>query len=295
MAFGEYPPPVHLLGDLGMEAEVTSESTARVRTRVTPFVTTVDGGVRSGVLATLVDVVGGAIAARVLLPDWMATADLTMQLIGPVHGPWVEARGALVRRGRTTLVIEAQVVCVDDDGGASTVDGRPAGPVAWASMTFSVMSSRNSSSPERSAADLPDRWSFAGGGLDRSVLDAVGIEVLDGRAGRLSVPVLPYVHNSFAAMQGGVIALVAEAAGAEALGAARGLDGNAFVVTDLQIAYLALGRIGPVVTSARVLGTGPDGRAGAVVELRDAGAGDRLMTVVNVSGVPAAVLAGSTR
>ena len=69
MAFGEYPPPVHLLGDLGMEAEVTSESTARVRTRVTPFVTTVDGGVRSGVLATLVDVVGGAIAARVLSPD----------------------------------------------------------------------------------------------------------------------------------------------------------------------------------------------------------------------------------
>jgi acyl-coenzyme A thioesterase PaaI-like protein len=58
VAFGEYPPPVHLLGDLGMEAEVTSESTARVRTRVTPFVTTVDGGVRSGVLATLVDVVG---------------------------------------------------------------------------------------------------------------------------------------------------------------------------------------------------------------------------------------------
>jgi len=293
VAFGGYPPPVHYLGDLGMEAEVTSESTARVRTRVGPFVTTADGGVRSGVLATLVDVVGGAIAARVLSPDWMATADLTMQLVGPVHGPWVEARGALVRRGRTTLVIEALVECVDDEGGTPTVDGRPADPVAWASMTFSVMPSRNPSA--QSAADLPDRWSFAGGGLHRSVLDAVGIEVLDGPAGRLSVPVLPYVHNSFAALQGGVIALVAEAAGAEALGAARGLDGDAFVVTDLQIAYLALGRIGPVVTSARVLETGPDGRAGAVVELRDAGAGDRLMTVVNVSGVPAAALAGSTR
>ena len=252
---------------------MTSESTARVRTRVTPFVTTVDGGVRSGVLATLVDVVGGAIAARVLLPDWMATADLTMQLIGPVHGPWVEARGALVRRGRTTLVIEAQVVCVDDDGGASTVDGRPAGPVAWASMTFSVMSSRNPSSPGtvgRRPARRDGRSPGAGSTGPSST--PWRIEVLDAAAGRLSVPVLPYLHNSFGAMQGGVIALVAEAAGAEALAAARGLDGDAFVVTDLQIAYLALGRIGPVVTSARVLGTGPDGRAGAVVELRDSGA-----------------------
>ena len=74
MAFNDYPPPEHFLGDLGMEAELTSDSTGAVRTRVTPFVTTADGGVRSGVLATLVDIVGGAIAARVLRPDWMATA-----------------------------------------------------------------------------------------------------------------------------------------------------------------------------------------------------------------------------
>ena len=60
------------------------------------------------------------------------------------------------------------------------------------------------------------------------------------------------------------------------------------IVTDLQIAYLALGRVGPVVTATRVLGTGPGGRAGAVVELHDSGADDRLTTVVNVTAVPAA-------
>ena len=292
MTFNEYPPPEHFLGDLGMEAELTSETSARVRTRVTRHVTTADGGVRSGVLATLVDIVGGAIAARVLRPDWMATADLSLQLVGPVRGPWVEARGSIARRGRTTLVVEAIVVCVDEDGHDSVVGAAAADPVAWASMTFSVLPAQNPSSSVQTAGELPARWSFAGGGLERPVLDALLVEVVDPAAGRLSMAVRPYLHNSFRAVQGGVIALLAEAAGAEALGAAHGLDGASFVITDLQIAYLALGRVGPVVTSTRVLGDGPDDRAGAVVELRDSGADDRLMTVVNVSGAPAAVLAG---
>ncbi len=293
MGFSAYPPVEHLLADMGMEAEVTTEETARVRTRVTPFVTTADGGVRAGVLATLVDIVGGAIAARVLRPDWLATADLAVQRTGPVHGSWVEARGSVLRRGRTTLVIEALVVSLDDDGREVEVDGAPAGPVAWASMTFAVLPARNPSSPVQMAGDLPVRWSFDGGSLSVPVLDALPVEVLDGPAGTVALAVRPYLHNSFGAVQGGVIALVAEAAGAEAIGAASGGDGSSVVVTGLQVAYLALGRVGPVVTSTRVLGTGPDGHGSAVVELRDSGADDRLMTVVNVVGVPTAALVGS--
>ena len=293
MVFSEYPPPVHILGDLGLEAELTTETTAKVRTRVTPFVTTADGGVRSGVLATLVDIVGGAIAARVLRPDWMATADLTLQLVGPVHGPWVEARGTVARRGRTTLVIEALVVCVDEDGADTVVDGRTADPVAWASITFSVLPARNPSSSVQAVGELPARWTFDGGHLDRPILEALPVEVVDAVSGHLSVAVRPYLHNSFQAVQGGVIALLAEAAGAEALGAINGTDTGPYVISDLHVTYLALGRVGPVVTSARVLGAGKDGRAGAVVEVRDSGAADRLMTVVTMSGVPVAALVGA--
>ncbi len=114
-------------------------------------------------------------------------------------------------------------------------------------MTFSVLPAQNPASSVQTAGELPVRWAFAGGGLDRPVLDALQVEVVDAAAGRLSLAVRPYLHNSFRAVQGGVIALLAEAAGAEALGAAHGLDGASFVVTDLQIAYLALGRVGPVV------------------------------------------------
>jgi len=287
MTFLGYPPAEHLLGDLGMAAEITSETTARVRTRATPQIASADGGVRAGVLATLVDVVGGAIAARVLRPDWMATADLALEVVGPVPGPWVEARGSLLRRGRTTLVVEALVVGVDEDGNDLVVDGRAPDPVAWASMTFAVLPTQDASSGGRPSPELPTRWAFSGGGLDLPVLEALPVTVLDGPAGRLSIPARPYLHNSFGAVQGGVVALLAEAAGAEALGAAQGRDASDMVVTDLQIAYLALAKVGPIVSSARVLATGTDGRAGAVVELHDAGAGHRLTTVVNVTAVPA--------
>ena len=48
-----------------------------------------------------------------------------------------------------------------------------------------------------------------------------------------------------------------------------------------------------MVTSTRILGSGPDGHRSAVVELRDTGADDRLMTVVNVVVAPADTLEGA--
>ena len=182
MAFGGYPPPGHLLGDLGMEAELTTDGTGRVRMWATPFVAAPDGGVRR----RRADHPGRrrrwAIVARVLHPDWMATADLTVQRIGPVPGPRVEARGSVLRRGRTTLVVEALVVAVDEDGRTVEVAGRPADPVAWASMTFAVLPARDPAPTVTMPAGLPSQWAFTGGGFEEPVHDVVGIEVVDGAA-----------------------------------------------------------------------------------------------------------------
>src|SRR5664280_457361 len=149
-----------------MVAEVSSESEARLRTRVTPHITGADGGVRAGVLATLVDIVGGAIAARALQPDWMATADLALQVVRPAIGPWVEARGTVVRKGRTTLVIEALVFEVTDDGSDLDAATGDLSPVAWASMTFAVLKARNPAPSIQMAAEFPIRWEFVGDGID---------------------------------------------------------------------------------------------------------------------------------
>ena len=133
------------------------------------------------------------------------------------------------------------------------------------------------------------RWVFEGDGLAVPVVEALSIDVLDAAAGRVSMPAHEYAANSFGAVQGGVMALLADVAGAEAVGAAQGDPGGPVVVTDLQVAYLALGRVGPIESRATVLDSG-GGRPprSAVVELVDAGADDRLTTVVSVGTLPAA-------
>jgi uncharacterized protein (TIGR00369 family) len=296
VALGDFLTSRHFLSDLGMEAEVTSESSASVRIPVTPHVLGPDGGVRAGVLATLVDVVGGSAALRTLQPDWMATADLTVQTARPAAGPFVEARATVLRKGRTTLVVEALVVDVAADG-SDVVDaaGVPA-PAAWATMTFAVMAGRTGAPMRDVSADLPVRWSMAGGALEAPVVDTLAISVEDAAAGQVSLEVREYVRNSFGAVQGGVMALLAEVAATEMLGAASGSAGSSMVVTDLQVAYLALGRVGPIVTRSTRLdaGAGPE-RGSVVVELIDQGAGDRLTTVVNVGTRPAGRSRGSRR
>lgn len=289
MTFGGYPPPHHLLGDLGFEGEILSLERANLRMRVTPYITGADGGVRTGVLATLVDVVGGAVAMRAILPDWMATADLTLQMVRPATGPFVEARASVLRKGRTTLVVEAHVFNVSDDrsdpGGSDQGGDEPAPSLAaWATMTFAILPAEGGPGQIESLPDVPSRWTFGGAGLDRPVVEALGI-LLDTTGAPVSLPVQEYLLNSFGAVQGGVMALLGEVAGAEALGAARGLGGEAMVVTDLQIAYLALGRIGPIVTRARVLEAGPERRATGVIELVDEGGAGRVTTVINVSAL----------
>lgn len=292
MAIAGYPPAQHYLSDLGMEAEVASATDARVRLRVTPHITGADGGVRAGVVATLVDVAGGSAALRALGPDWLATADLALEMVRPATGPWIEARGSVVRRGKTVLVVEALVFNVDADGAEVVAAGDPAAPVAWATMTFAILPARTAApmstamSTSETNPDLPTRWSFTGPGLDRPVVEALSISVVDPARGRVSMPVHAYLFNSFGAVQGGVMALIGEVAGAAAVATVGGTDAASTVVTGLQVAYLALGRVGPIVSRARVLETGERGIGGsAVIELLDEGADGRVTTVINVGTV----------
>jgi uncharacterized protein (TIGR00369 family) len=279
VALDGYPPTRHFLSDLGMEAEVTSESSATVRIRTTPHVLGADGGVRIGVLATLVDVVGGSAALRAVDPDWMATADLTVQMARPATGPLVGARATVLRKGRTTLVVEAVVANVADDGRSD--------PVGWASMTFAILPGRMTAPRPDMSSELPVRWSLDGVGMDGPVVDLLGISVDDARRGMASLPVREYLRNSFGAVQGGVMATVAEVAALAMVESAADAGAAPAVATDLHVAYLALGRVGPIVTRSRLLdGHHPSGGGVVAVELVDEGADQRLTTVVNVRVSP---------
>ncbi len=290
MTVAGYPPANHLLGDLGIEAEVTSLEAGWVRLPAHPHIAGADGGVRAGVVATLVDIVGGALSIRSVLPDWMATADLTLQLAAPAVGPWVEARATILRRGRTTLVVEALVFNVDRDGSEVVAEGADPGPVGWAAMTFTILPGRRDTVKLEVPEEPPVRWAFSGEGLHRPLVEALSIDVVDAAAGRVSMPAQAYAANSFGAVQGGVMALLADVAGAEALSWAQSRAQSRPVpmaVTDLQVTYLALGRVGPIESAATVFDAagGRPPRA-AVVQLFDAGGGGRATTMVTVGTAP---------
>src|SRR4051812_49937203 len=119
-----YPPDRHLLRDLRLSFEHAGDGTSRASLPVVPELCTDDGAVRAGVLATLVDVIGGGLAATAAHPGWIATADLTLHMVGAATSGSVGARARGAHTGRTTVVIEVDLF---DDAG---------GPLGIATMSF---------------------------------------------------------------------------------------------------------------------------------------------------------------
>ena len=262
-----YPPAEHMLRDLRFTFEHEADGrSSRAWMPVVPEICTDLGHARAGALATLVDVIGGGLAASAAAPNWIATADLTLHLVaGAAPGSVVEARGSVLRAGRTTVVIEV----------ALTDEGRPIG---LATMSFSVLPRRESNPEmplERAAG--PSTMATNESRMQMPFLDALGVTVVDAATGVVDVPVADWSRNSMGAMQGGVVATVVDAAAEVAL---RTASGAPLVVTDLQLTYLGFGRVGPVRTRTDVLAWNDEWGA-ARVELVDTGAEHREMTVAN--------------
>jgi uncharacterized protein (TIGR00369 family) len=264
----DYPPAQHMLRDLRLEFEHGGEGReSRAWMPAQAHLADRMGNVRLGALATLVDVIGGGLAALAAAPAWIATADLSLHVTGalPADGRAnVAAIARVLRAGRTTVVLEC-------DLGTEPADGS----VARATMTFSVLE-RRAMNPIVLAhpGRTPARTSMGhgGSGFRAPFLDALGIRSVG--AGISEVAPTPYVLNSFGAVQGGVLAAIAEHA-AETLHA----DGT---TVDLQVASLALARTGPVRATAAAVDAGDVAR----VEVVDLGAQRRTTVALARRGRP---------
>jgi uncharacterized protein (TIGR00369 family) len=259
---GAYPPDVHVLRDLRLWIE-REAGASRAGLEIVPELLDAAGSARAGVIATLVDAAGGDCAVRTAAPHWVATSDLVLHVTRPVRAGPVHATPLVLRRTRTTVVIE---VTLADAAGAAGL----------ATMTFAVLPAQGPVQRMGAGEDAP-RTEFArpGSGLAEPLPQRLGVRRLDAAQGRLELPLAPYVGNSLGALQGGVTAILVDLA-AEAA-AARSL-GGACRVSELALNYLALARAGPVESRASLLRRDA-GAALLRVELRDAGAGDRLVAV----------------
>jgi acyl-coenzyme A thioesterase PaaI-like protein len=175
----------------------------------------------------------------------------------PARGGGLVARPELVRRSRSAIAIEVALA-----------DAAPAA-LGHAALGFAVLPAREGQRRMGVGADEP-RTEFAlpGSSLEGSLVERIGARCLDPAAGRFELALAPYAANSLGALQGGMLALLADLAGEAAGGAALGSDCSA---QDLALSYLALARESPVRTAASVLRADASG-ALLRVEVRD-GAG----------------------
>jgi uncharacterized protein (TIGR00369 family) len=226
------------------------------------------GAVGAGVLGVAIDVIGGNLALRAVQPDWCVTSTLALHLLRPLSRDF-EVTGTPLRAGTTHVVLDAEVA--DGD--------RAAGPCAVASMTFTRIPRRNNMMPFVEP-DGQTTFAFAdeSSGLGAPFLEQLGCHVIDAEAGVVELPVGDYVRNSVGALQGGAVVALVDAA-AESVASAR--MGEGVATQDLEIHFLALGRVGPVRSRATWL-AGSRSDARLRIELVDRGQGDRLVSVAVV-------------
>ena len=179
----------------------------------------------------------------------------------------------------------------------STSDGRPTGALfGFANMLFSILSvekpdsmvvcwdaheqTQRSKEFEAYKAHRPEIdqqliEQFPGA---RVLVEAMGIAFDPSEPGTAEVAVDPYLQNTLGALQGGIVAIFAEAT-AERLAAS--VLGAPVRVRGLELQYLKLGKVGPIRARARELGRTASGLI-VRVELDDRGQRDALLTVATV-------------
>jgi acyl-coenzyme A thioesterase PaaI-like protein len=267
-----YPPEEHMLRELAIVLD-RFERAPCASLPVVAEICTDQRTARAGVLATLVDVLGGAFAARAAAPDRPVTSGLALYSLGAIRpDASVIARAHVLRNGRKSVVLEVEIA-------EREVPERLA---ALATMTLSRLQPREST-PRLNLEEVDFRTQFAlpDSRLAIPFVERLGIRVLDPGSGVVEADVSPYLVNSLGAVQGGALATVLDVASEQA---ARWVTGTPVVIGDLVIHYLSLGKVGPLRTSARVLR-----RHGDDVVLRsevcDAGASGRLLCVATAKAV----------
>jgi acyl-coenzyme A thioesterase PaaI-like protein len=220
------------------------------------------GAVRASVLSFMIDAAAGIILDED--PEaWTLTSDMTVRMRPTPAPAFLQTVTTILRRGRRSA--SAGVEVVTDKGE----------PMASGAIGFVRVPRRETDPPKPSVSLLRISGLFDGSNvLTRPLREEAGIAVVDPMNGVVEVSVTPQLRNPAGTLQGAMVALVAETAAEEMVAAQFGIDA---VVIDLDLRYLAQTGDGPVRTSCRMLGHGPD--APIRVELVDLSK-DQLTTLV---------------
>jgi uncharacterized protein (TIGR00369 family) len=219
------------------------------------------GGVRAGVLLTLLDNVGGLCGGLAALPDgWVVSTNLSARTVALEHvGPLrIDAR--VLRQGRTSVLTAVEI---HDEGAhdALVVDGV---------LTSAILVPKNG----------PPTWSRplvldAGDEMPEPVpgiREWLGARDID--ASVVEMPLADSLRNPWGILHGGAVACLVDLAAEHATGG---------ITTDVVLHFLAPNRVGPVRAVGRPVGSRADGTVSRV-EVRDHGA-DRVTALAIVTSM----------
>jgi acyl-coenzyme A thioesterase PaaI-like protein len=276
-----YPPDKHFLKDLDSQTWQVTAERVLMSAPLTEGHRNACGTAALGFLAAMVDIAAAPIALIAGAPDWTATQDMALHAAGwLVEGPAVvDAR--LVRAGKNTVIVSVDVCDgagrTDLDDLLSAVDASELELTGKGLLTFARIPRAASAS-----AGVFDPAALIGQKrampplepVRGTMLERLGVEVVDAENAVVEIAHSEYVRNSFGTINGGVLGAVFQAA-AEA---AR----PALVATDLQIHYLAQVKVGPARTSGTV---SRDVGGHSIVSLRavDAGNDDQLLDLATIT------------
>jgi len=260
-----------MLRDLNMILEYKGKESSTARVPVVPSVCNDRGAMQVGVLAMLIDIVSGALAARVVYPDLAVTGDLRIYSTQPAKTGEVTAVGSVLRAGRAAVVVEAEIIA------GITKSGEASPSIGSTVATFYRLSRRdgNVNMVRDVISHQATTFRAEGPGLSQHLLDKAGLRVIDEAVGVVELNMSEYVRNYFGALEGGMVALMADVAGQCA---ARTIAHKPMTTADLAICYLSQGKVGPFCTRTKVLRTTEDSVL-TRVGIFDRGADDLLMSV----------------
>ncbi len=254
--------------DLNFSMEYEGDRRCIIRAPVAAALCHDQGAVRIGFIATLFDLVGGELAARTAFPDWIATADMVLYSKQSARAGELMAIGSVLRAGRSSVVIEADILVKATQKGEAVTIGS-------AIAAFSRLRSREDTVQTTRDDGSHQVFVLRGDGSHHDILGKSGLRVIDEGAGVVEVGMSDYVRNAFHGMHGGMFGLIADVAGQSA---ARAVARRPLTTSDLSIHYLSMGKVGPFRTRTRVLRATGDSVV-TRVEIVDKGKDDLLMAV----------------
>ena len=257
------PTPPRLQDNFGIELERTEHGGIRGVMPIGPPVTNGRGALSAGAVGCLVDEVGG-VGASGAAGAHAVTSHAALRVDPVLPSGSVVAEAAVARVGRTSVV---SVLRVSEE--------RTGRPVATGTFTSTVLRGTAGSHQLPTDRAAPSVWAPRPEPLGRAATDVyLGMardSTRDGHGAHLAFH--EGLRNVADVLHGGGLMLIIEHAALLATGA-EDLGGD---VDDLDVHFLAPGKIGPLRTRTSVTRHRDSGRNFSVVEVFDEGCDNRLI------------------